>query len=96
MKIDTNDYLTLEETMEVMGCSLRSVYRAMDAAAADGLLVETRIFGKRLVLRSMLSALKARHYPFGTKRRSELAVECGRLGGLSKSANARRHERSRG
>jgi len=93
MKIDTDDYLTIEETMEVIGCSMRSVYRAIDAAAADGVTVDTYIFGKRLVLRKMLDAVRARYFPFGSKRRSEMAVECGQRGGLTKAANARRRAR---
>jgi hypothetical protein len=93
MKIDTDDYLTVEEVMEAIGCSQRSVYRAIDAAAADGIQVTTTIFGKRLIVRKMLDAVRSRYFPFGSDRRHEMALECGRLGGLTKAANRRRRAR---
>jgi hypothetical protein len=93
MKIDTDDYLTIEEVMEAIGCSQRSVYRAIDAAAADGIEVCAYIFGKRLVVRKMLDAVRARYFPFGSERRSVMAVEFGRQGGLTKAANAKRRPR---
>jgi hypothetical protein len=93
MKIDTDDYLTFEEAMAAVGCSPRSIYRAINAAEGEGIQVTTVLFGKRLVLRKMLDAIRARYFPFGSGRRSEMALECGRLGGLTKAANRRRRVR---
>lgn len=93
MKIDTDDYLTFEEAKAVIGCSLRSLYRAIDAAEADGKEVTTVIFGKRLVVRKMIEQVKERTYPFGTDRRHKLALACGFKGGTQKAANAARRSR---
>jgi hypothetical protein len=93
VKIDTDDYLTFEEATEAVGCSPRSLYRAIDAAEGDGVQVTAVLFGKRLVLRKMLDAIRARYFPFGSRRRSEMAVQCGQRGGLTKAANRRRRVR---
>lgn len=89
MKIDTDQYLSVEDAAAAIGASRRAVYRAMDRAEAEGEVVSVSVFSRRLIIREKLDALKARYFPFGSGRRHELAVACGRAGATQKAANAK-------
>lgn len=90
MRIDTDRHMTVDEAAAAIGASRRAVYRAMDRAESEGEVVSVSVFSRRLILREKLDALKARYFPFGSSRRHELAVACGRAGGTRKAANARK------
>lgn len=90
MKVDTDTHLTVEQAMAAIGCTRRSLYRAIDRAKADGIETTVSLFSRRLVLRSKLDALKARYFPFGSRRRHEMHVIFGGIGGRKKAKNARR------
>jgi len=90
MKIDTETHLTIEQAMAAIGCTRRSLYRAIDRAKADGIETTVSIYSRRLVLRNRLDALKARYFPFGSQRRHEMHVIFGGIGGKKKAKNARR------
>lgn len=93
MKIDTDKHLTVAQATKALGMSRRALYRAMDRAEEEGVIVSVSILSRRLILRDKLDAIKARYFPFGSQRRHEMQVRWGRVGGLTKKANERRRKR---
>lgn len=90
MKIDTDTHMTVAQATKALGMSRRALYRAMDRAEAEGVVVSVSVLSRRLILRDKLDAIKARYFPFGSDRRHEMQVRWGRVGGLKKKANERR------
>lgn len=95
MKIDTDKHLTVEQATKALGMSRRALYRAMERAEADGVVVSISVLSRRLILRDKLDAIKSRHFPFGSDRRHEMQIEWGRAGGLAKKANETRRRITR-
>ena len=84
--IDPKEYFTMIQAAKKVGCPRRSLYRIIDRLGVDKIV--TQAFGRRLIHKSKIPLLKAEHAPPGSKRRHEIAVECGRRGGTQKGINA--------
>lgn len=78
------DYLTIIEAAKAVGCPRRTLYRILDRMGGG---VVTPAFGRQLIHRSKLPAIKAAYLPFGSKRRAEAAQKWGAAGGTQKRLN---------
>jgi hypothetical protein len=83
--IDPKEYLTLIQAAAKVGCPRRSLYRIIDRLGVNNIV--TMAFGKRLIHKSKLPAIRAEHAPLGSKRRHEIAVASGSKGGAQKGVN---------
>ena len=90
-KIDLSKFLTVEEAANEIGCSRRSLYRALDRIDAD---VSIELFGRRLFRKDKIHELKAAYFPHGSAARHEMAQIWGSAGGLKKASNAKKRARS--
>ena len=88
MKIETNDYLTVEDAMVALGCSKRGVYRSAARAAESGHDVFAELFGIRLIRRSAIAAMKQHYYPYYSEAHQAHVKEWGSKGGSAKAKNA--------
>lgn len=84
--IDPKEYFTMIQAAAKVGCPRRSLYRIIERLGVDEIV--TVAFGRRLIHKSKIPLLKAEHAPVGSKRRHEIAVECGRRGGTQKWVNS--------
>jgi len=85
MSDDFNDYLTLEQAAKAVGCSRRTLYRVIDRIGTSEIVTEA--FGKRLVHKSKVAAVKAAYLPLGSKKHSIAARLWGAAGGTQKRIN---------
>lgn len=81
---DFNDYLTIAETVKAVGCSRRTLYRILERMDSG---VVTQAFGKQLIHKSHVAALRKAYLPFGSERRSKAAQAWGAAGGTQKRLN---------
>ena len=88
MKIETDDYLTVEDAMAALGCSKRGVYRSAARAVESGHDVFAELFGIRLIMRSAIAAMKKHYYPYYSKAHQARVKEWGSKGGSAKAKNA--------
>jgi excisionase family DNA binding protein len=91
-KIDTSQYLTIDEAAEAVGCNRRALYRAMHRAGID--TVTTLLFGKRLVPRDKLDAIKANYFPYYSETHQAMVKTWGAAGGSAKAANRKKAEKN--
>ena len=95
MKIDTDDYVTMDEFQERIACSRRAAYRIRAKAIEAGLGdCYVKFFGKTLVIKSRIPELEQFYEPFGSDARHEAAVRYGQLGGTQKRINREREARA--
>lgn len=80
-----SDYLTMDQTAKAVGCSKRTLYRVIDRVGTGEIVTEA--FGKRLVHKSKVAALKAAYLPMGSKKHSIAARLWGASGGTQKRIN---------
>lgn len=78
------DYLTIAEAVKAVGCARRTLYRILERME-DG--VVTHAFGKQLIHKSHVSAMRKAYLPFGSERRSKAAQAWGAAGGTQKRIN---------
>ena len=88
MKIETDDYLTVEDAMTALGCSKRGVYRSAARAVESGHDVFAELFGIRLIRRAAIAAMKKHYYPYYSKAHQARVKEWGSKGGTAKAKNA--------
>ncbi len=88
MKIETDDYLTVEDAMAALGCSKRGVYRSAARAVESGHDVFAELFGIRLIRRAAIAAMKKHYYPYYSKAHQARVKEWGSKGGTAKARNA--------
>jgi len=91
-KIDTSQFLTLDEAAAAVGCNKRALYRCMSRVGFDE--VTTVLFGKRLVLRDKIDQIKAHYYPYYSDAHQAMVKTWGAAGGATKAANRRRAEKA--
>jgi hypothetical protein len=84
MSDEFKDYLTIAEAMKAVGCARRTLYRILERME-DG--VVTHAFGKQLIHKSHVAALRKAYLPFGSERRSKAAQAWGAAGGTQKRIN---------
>lgn len=88
MKIETNNYLTVAEAMEELGCPRRAVYRAIARAKLAGHDVTETVLGREMIVRKMLPTLKRFYFPYYSEAHQAMVKEWGRKGGSTKAKNA--------
>jgi len=91
-KIDTTQFMTIDEAVEAVGCNRRALYRAMNRAGFD--TVTTLLFGKRLVMRDKLDAIKANYFPYYSEAHQAMVKTWGASGGAAKAANRKKAEKN--
>lgn len=92
MKINPEDYLTIEEVGVKLGTNERGACRVLRRALDDGFQPRERLFGRTLIHRKHLPALEKYFFPRGTERAAAMAKASGGRGGATKAANARLRE----
>lgn len=83
------DYLTADEATEELGMSKSTLWRCIRKAGKDK--VTEVVFGRLLVKRSGLKAIRAHYAERGSDLAHQIAVASGTRGGSQKAANARKH-----
>jgi hypothetical protein len=88
MKIDTEQFLTIEQTAEELGApNKRAVYRAIGRARAAGHETTASVFGKTLIPRAALAVLKDYYYPYYSEAHQANVKKWGAAGGTQKRIN---------
>ncbi|MGI9178071.1 MAG: hypothetical protein ACR2IT_09470 [Pirellulales bacterium] len=90
--MNADDYLTVKQSCQQIGCSLRAFYRIVERLGKDEVL--TYILGRPAVAKKKIPMLTEHYFPFGSERRHQMAVECGSAGGKQKKKNAARRKRA--
>lgn len=94
MKINVEDYLTIDQVAEAIGGNKRSAYRALNRAAEAGEDVIEVIFGKRLVRRSNIEVVKRFYFPYYSDAHQAMVKVWGAKGGKQKKINSQKASRS--
>jgi len=90
-KVDLNDYLTRQEVQQLLGCSPRGFWRAVERAGKDK--VSVMVLGRTLVPKSAVETIRQHYYPRGSESLSKMAKVWGAAGGNTKAANAKTAKR---
>lgn len=90
MKIELNDYLTIEQAAEAVGCNRRALYRSMKRAAAAGLPTTVTILGKTVVPKAAVAGIKANYFPYYSDQHQAMVKVWGARGGTQKGINNRK------
>lgn len=85
MNDDFKDYLTMIQAAKAVGCTRRTLYRVIERIGIDE--VVTVAFGKRLVHKSKIAAIKSAYIPLGSKKHILAAKAWGSAGGTQKRIN---------
>jgi hypothetical protein len=85
MNDEFKDYLTIIQAAKAVGCSRRTLYRVVERIGTDEIV--TAAFGKRLIHKSKVAAIKAAYMPLGSKKHSMAARAWGAAGGTQKRIN---------
>jgi biotin operon repressor len=89
MKIDTDDYLTVEQVAERLGTNRRGVYRAIKRAREAGHEVTVNILGRNLLTEKSAVVLKGFYFPYYSEAHQANVKKWGAKGGATKAANRR-------
>lgn len=95
MKINLNDYLTIDEAGEVIGGNRRAVYRAIKRARAAGREVCVTILGKMLVPKVKVGVLKDFYYPYYSEAHQRMVKQWGAAGGRQAGVTKRKQKKAR-
>ena len=85
MSDDFKDYLTIEQAAKAVGCTRRTLYRVIERVGLGEIV--TMAFGRRLVHKSKVAAIKDAYMPLGSKKHSDAARIWGSAGGTQKRIN---------
>jgi hypothetical protein len=91
-QIDTSQYMTIDEAAAAVGCNRRALYRAMNRVGLDNVTV--MIFGKRLVPRDKINAIKSHYFPYYSETHQRMVKAWGASGGATKAANRKKSGQS--
>ena len=89
-----NDYLTADEATEELGMSKSTLWRCVRKAGQDK--VTEVVFGRRLVKRSGLAAIRRHYAERGSELARQIAKSSGARGGTQKAINARQRAAGNG
>ena len=92
MKIELDDYLTIEQAAEAVGCNKRALYRAIKRAAEAGLPTTVTILGASVVPKTALAGIKEFYFPYYSDQHQKMVKVWGARGGTQKGVNIRRRE----
>lgn len=93
--MNPDDFLTISEAIQEIGCSSRCFYRIIDRIGRE--TVTVKVFGKIVVPKAQLDLIRQHYYPHHSEARKKMAKEWGRRGGTQKGINYRqRDEQERG
>jgi hypothetical protein len=90
MKIEINDFLTIEQAAKAVGCNRRALYRAMKRAAEAGLPTTVTILGKTVVPRAAVAGIKSHYFPYYSENHQKMVKVWGAAGGTQKGINSRK------
>jgi hypothetical protein len=88
MNEEFKDYLTIIQTAKAVGCTRRTLYRVIDRIGTDEIV--TVAFGRRLVHKSKVAAIKEAYMPLGSKKHKMAARAWGSAGGTQAKINRMR------
>ncbi len=91
ISLNLDDYMTVQEAREAIGCSPRAIWRAIARAGRERVVVE--ILGRTLVKKASLDEIKAHYYPYYSEAHQAMVKEWGRRGGTQKGINAKKAAR---
>lgn len=91
--VDLSKLMTLAEARAALGCGQRAIYRIIERAGRENVVVE--LLGRTLVRKDALETLKAHYYPYYSEAHQAMVQEWGRRGGKQKAVNARQGGRRR-
>lgn len=91
--INLDDYLTIKQAQEAMGCSLRAVWRAIDRVGRDKITVS--VLGRTLVPKGKLNLLKANYFPYYSPEHQSMVKIWGAQGGTKRAANMKKSATAR-
>ncbi len=86
------DYVTLSEAAEMLGCNLRALQRAMSRCPRDDIYV--RIYNRRMIIKVAVPVLKEYWYQRGSVAAAKQCKIDGAKGGTKKGENRRAAENS--
>jgi hypothetical protein len=92
MNDELKEYLTIIQAAKAVGCSRRTLYRVVERIGTDEIV--TVAFGKRLIHKSKVAAIKAAYMPLGSKKHSMAARAWGAAGGTQKRINREKAEKN--
>lgn len=95
MKIELNDYMTVDEAGEALGCNRRAVYRAIKRARAAGREVTATIVGRVLVLRAKVEVLRQFYFPYYSEAHQRMVKKWGAAGGRQAGITKRKQKKAR-
>lgn len=90
MKIDLDQYLTIDQTCEALGCNRRAVYRAIKRAKAAGKDVSVVVLGKILVLKKAVATVKQFYFPYYSEAHQRMVKQWGAAGGRQSGVTKRK------
>lgn len=91
MKLDTEQFLTINEAVKAIGAPNRkAVYRSLKRAEAAGRVLYVEAFGKTLIPVKHVEELKEYYYPYYSEAHQRMVKEWGRRGGTQKGINRRK------
>ncbi len=94
MSAKVDDFVTIDEAVELLGMSRSSLFRCVKRAGREK--VSATVLGRRVIRRDKLKEIEACYYKRGTERASLAAKHFGHLGGSQKAANARQRAAASG
>lgn len=90
MKLNPEDYLTVEQAGAAIGGNRRAAYRAVARARQAGKDVTTVIFGRTLVHKSKLAVLKEFYFPYYSEAHQKMVKKWGAAGGRQSGITKRK------
>lgn len=93
--IDPQEYLTIQQAMDALGCPRRTLSRAIQRAEAAGKRIVKEILGKPVIHKSKIDVLKKYYYPYGSPAHQRKVKKWGSAGGTQKRVNREKAERRR-
>lgn len=93
--IDPSEYLTIQQTMDALGCPRRTLARAILRAETAGKKVVSEILGRTVIHKSKIAVLKDYYYPYGSPAHQKMVKKWGSAGGTQKRINREEAEQGR-
>lgn len=90
MRIDTDQYLTINEAAKTLGMPRRTLYRAIERAREAGQETVVEVLGRPCISRKSLPVISAHYYPWNSPEHHRMARQWGAKGGTQKAANRRK------
>jgi len=83
--IDLSQYMTVAEARDLIGAAPRGIWRAIARAGRDKVTV--KFFGRTLVRKDAIEAIRAHYYPYYSEAHQAMVKKWGAKGGTQKVIN---------